>query len=441
MKLPLKAPSYFELIDELIENKRYLDIGLSDAPLPEKYLHWDQLRHRQVPEGLSLREWWYLIKSPRISSLKKITLQDKNHIPFSYNVVESISRDLHEIDMHAGGGIQMEDKFLNPQARDQYLVRSLIEEAITSSQLEGAVTTRVVAKELLRSGREPKDKSEKMILNNYMAMRSINKIKNEPLSQELVFELHRIITKDTLEKPEAAGRFRLESEDIEVSDTRDNTTLHVPPNASELPGRMQKMCDFANGKDNLGFIHPAIRSIILHFWLAYDHPFFDGNGRTARALFYWSMLRHGYWLIEFLSISEVIRKSSGQYYKAFLHTETDENDLNYFILYHLKVVNRAIDLLHDYINRRADELRKLESQVKSIAILNHRQRAIIGHALSHPNNMYTINGHKTSHNVTYQTARTDLMGLEELGLFESKKYRRTWVFKALSNLEEKLDQL
>ena len=61
-----------------------------------------------------------------------------------------------------------------------------------------------------------------------------------------------------------------------------------------------------------GFIHPMIRSIILHFWLAYDHPFVDGNGRTARALFYWSMLRHGYWLFEFISISQIILKGPDQ---------------------------------------------------------------------------------------------------------------------------------
>src|SRR5205814_10028127 len=58
--------------------------------------------------------------------------------------------------------------------------------------------------------------------------------------------------------------------------------------------------------DALPIFHPMVRSMILHFWLAYDHPFVDGNGRTARALFYWSMLRNGYWMFEYITISKII---------------------------------------------------------------------------------------------------------------------------------------
>ena len=111
--------------------------------------------------------------------------------------------------------------------------------------------------------------------------------------------------------------------------------FHDPPPAEQLDERMAAMCDFANGKIPNHFIHPVVRAIILHFWLAYDHPFVDGNGRTARALFYWLMLRNNYWLFEFISISQIIRKAPIKYGRAFLYTETDDNDLTYFILYHL----------------------------------------------------------------------------------------------------------
>ena len=116
------------------------------------------------------------------------------------------------------------------------------------------------------------------------------------------------------------------------------------------------MCDFANGKTPGEFVHPAIRSIILHFWLAYDHPFLDGNGRTARALFYWSMLHHHYWLCEFISISHLILKAPAEYERAFLYTETDDNDLTYFIIYHLKLIRRAVDELHKYIARKTERV-------------------------------------------------------------------------------------
>jgi Fic family protein len=54
-----------------------------------------------------------------------------------------------------------------------------MEEAITSSQLEGAATTREVAKEMIREGRQPRDRSERMILNNYLTMQRIGAIRND----------------------------------------------------------------------------------------------------------------------------------------------------------------------------------------------------------------------------------------------------------------------
>ena len=142
---------------------------------------------------------------------------------------------------------------------------------------------------------------------------------------------------------------------------------------------MQRLCAFANQTDG-AFVHPVIRSIILHFMLAYDHPFVDGNGRTARALFYWSMRRHSYWMAEFISISHIVLKAPAKYGYAFLFTETDEGDLTYFILYHLKIITRALESLHEYIARKAAELERLELELRGIESLNGTQRLSAGAA-------------------------------------------------------------
>jgi Fic family protein len=220
-----------------------------------------------------------------------------------------------------------------------------------------------------------------------------------------------------------------------------NEIFHDPPPAQQLRERMDAMCDFANSKTPSGFIHPVIRSTILHFWLAYDHPFVDGNGRTARALFYWSMLRHNFWLFEFISISQIIRKAPAKYGRAFLYTETDDNDLTYFILYHLDVIRRAIKELHEYIKRKTEQLQTIEHKVRGMAALNHRQRALISHALRHPYQQYTIRSHQVSHNVVYQTSRLDLFDLELRGLLKCHKAGRMWRFTPVEGLEEKLAKL
>jgi Fic family protein len=244
----------------------------------------------------------------------------------------------------------------------------------------------------------------------------------------------------TLEDRTAAGRFRRADEKRVVGDDF-GEIYHEPPPAGELDERLEAMCEFANAKTPGFFVHPVLRSIILHFWLAYDHPFVDGNGRTARALFYWSMLGHGYWLFEFISISSILRKAPIQYGRSFLYTETDDNDLTYFIVAQTKVIRRAIDELHAYIDGKTAEVREMESHVRALDLFNHRQVELIRHALKHPHQQYTIAGHQKSHNVVYQTARTDLLDLRKRGVFDWKKRGRQMVFVAPGDLAQRLRKL
>lgn len=402
-----------------------------------KYLHWDDIRHRTAPDGITLEQWWAAIKERRRSASLPVPLTDPKGNPFSYLLVDPIPEQLHGIDTGAGGWIGTTTPIMSEELRDQYCARSLMEEAITSSQIEGAATTRKVAKDMIRTGRKPRDRSEQMILNNYETMQRLRDLQNEALTPELVFEVHRLITHDTLDDPGEAGRLRRRDEHIVVADD-DGTIYHDPPPAEQLPARMKRMCEFANAQNQPTFVHPALRSIILHFWLAYDHPFVDGNGRTARALFYWCMLRHKYWLFEFVSISEIILKGPSKYKRAFLLTETDENDLTYFILYHLDVIGRSIESLNRYIQRKAGELSSIETALKGVRKFNHRQRALLAHAIRHPGYRYTIEGHRGSHNVVYQTARADLLALANQGLFEGFKVGKTWYFEPVSDLETRL---
>jgi len=443
MKMPKTPPSEKILWEQVKRNPESFELIFreSSSPLVKgKYLHWDKLPFYTPPQGLSHEEWWFALKIKRQSLFKQVPLYDKNNKLFKYLVVDPIPEMLHKIDQGAGGLIGMPDQITNPDTKDQYYISSLIQEAITSSQLEGAATTRKVAKEMIQSGRAPRDKSEQMILNNFKTMQRVGKFRDRPLSKELVFDIHRIITDKTLNNETAAGRFRRVDERIVVVDMY-NEIFHDPPPAEQLEERMAAMCDFGNGKSPIGFIHPVVRSIILHFWLAYDHPFVDGNGRVARALFYWSMLRNGFWLFEFISISQIILKAPAKYGRSFLYTETDDNDLTYFILHQLEVIQRAIRELHEYIKRKTEKLRLIEDELRGIAILNHRQRALISHALRHPHYRYTIRSHQISHNVVYQTSRLDLIDLENRKLLNSRKIGKTWYFTPADNLEEKLAKL
>jgi Fic family protein len=409
-----------------------------------KYRHWDTLRHIDPPSGFTPEQWWGATKLVREPALKALPLIDKTKKPFRYAVIDMIARRLHEIDLGAGGSIGLPDAIVNPQTRNKYVMRSLFQEAVTSSQLEGAATTRAVAKEMIRSGRPPRTLGERMILNNYLTMQRITEWKSRPLDRELIFEMHRMVTDNTLDNPDAAGRFRRSDEKITVQDAITGDVYHDPPPAEQLDERFDRLCHFANvsieelGKSSGRFIHPVVRAILIHFWLAYDHPFADGNGRTARALFYWSMLRQGYWLFEFVSISEILVKAPIKYSMSFLHTETDGNDATYFLVYQSEVIRRAIASLHDYIAHTSEGLRVTENLLRGAAALNHRQQALIGHALRHPGMRYSIEGHRRSHGVVYETARRDLLRLAAQKLLDARQIGNAFSFTVPQDLAERL---
>lgn len=442
MKLPNPPKSFNVLFEKHAKYIPEIYSKVGSGLYKSKYLHWEELRFKPSPEGLTPEQHWLGMKLRRSPLLQKTPLKDKAGEPFAFLQPDPIPELLHSIDMAAGGRIEISPLITNAETKDRYYLSSLIEEAITSSQIEGAAVTREVAKEMLRTGRKPRDRSERMIVNNFLTMRRIGELRHEELSIPLILEIHRLVTDQTLGCADCSGRFRRSSEEVEVGDEFDSTLVyHVPPPATELRKRVQSMCDFANGKTQDRFVHPILKAVILHFWLAYDHPFVDGNGRTARALFYWAMLRSGYWLMEFVSISHVIRTRIVQYYQAFLFTESDENDLTYFLLFHLDVMKKAIDALNAYIAKKTEEVRSLERGLKGMGRFNYRQRALLSHALRHPSHIYTVESHRNSHNVVTQTARSDLLQLVEVGLLESERAGRRWQFTPVTELEATLRRL
>lgn len=430
------TPPTLDEIFNSTEPERLVDA--IQAPKPPGYVHWDKVRHLDAPNGVTREEWWWAIKWSRQALQRDLPLRDKDDRPFTFALTDEILRDLHYVDQRCSGEIAMAEVVTaDDQARQHYLVNSLMEEAIRSSQLEGATTSRRVAKELLRTGREPQNRSERMIFNNYRALQFMRE--QSALTPELVLELQRILTDGTID-PESAGRLqRPDAVRVAVYDRMTDELIHKPPPADQLGWRLEALCRFANAEEDPDrFMHPVLRAILLHFGLAYDHPFEDGNGRTARALFYWSMRTQGYWLTEYLSISSILRKAPSQYTESFLLTETDGGDTTYFILYQLGVIRRAVEELHTYLRKKAKEVAELERAIKKSAEFNHRQLALLSNAIRNPDQVYTFKSHSTSHNVTNETGRRDLLQLLDQGVLERRTVRRRAVFQPVPDLSKKL---
>ncbi len=431
MKLPRRPPDLDSVAERLLAKGRLkLLLGKGSPSLSDgRYLHWEQLRHRPPPDGLTSEEWWASIRLARRSLSRPIRAMAECYgQPFGVVHVPSVQRSLHEFDRSNVGNAIL-SALGNPDAQVEYQVRQLIEEAISSSEIEGAKpTTREQARQMLRERAPPVSRDDRMIMNNLRAMERLSEINSKKTVIDLdhLLELHSILGEDTLDVEGAAGELRGPEHDVTVADLEGNV-WHRPPDAQGLRARVEALLRFASedgADDSEEFIHPIVRAIVTHFWLGYEHPFRDGNGRMARALFYYCLLRHGYEVAEFLSISGPIDRSPKAYYLAFAHVERDDGDLTYFVLHQLGVLHAALTDLLEHLRRRAERLRRMSELVASYETLNHRQRSLLEEAIRHPTQGHSINGHAGAHRVHYMTARSDLAELEQRGLVVSRRVRK-----------------
>ena len=376
----------------------------------DKYEYWDTVKYKPLPNGCSSsRELWLRTKASRVLT----TVYPWPKYGLLFGLTNKMQRLCHEFDLNFGGTWEGHS-VIPSESRERYLVSSLMEEAIYSSMMEGAVTTRKVAKDMLRRKITPKDKSQQMIHNNYQTIQFIVANKYNALTPELVMHIHQLMTDKTLDNPEDAGRLRT-NDNVVVENGITHEVVHVPPPYQVLPIFIQDLCDYFNETDAKIFVHPILRGIIIHYMVAYMHPFVDGNGRTARALFYWYMLKENYWLTEYMSISRVIAKSKKSYEKSFQYVAADDKDLGYFITYNLRVLEQAFKQLQDYIKRKQEE-RVAANIFLQIGDINERQAQILKIFLNNPKEVITVRSLQDKFMISPTTAKTDIIGLLNKGL-------------------------
>lgn len=427
---------YKKIIPYLMEHGATDDKG--------RYLHWSQLKWR-VPTDEAL-DIWQAIKLKRNFLMKPIHLLDEKKGIFSYCIPHSMEAKLHKVVKIGGGSVStIADNIAPDSIQRKYLVSSLImEEAITSAQLEGAATTREVAKKMLEEGREPVDEDERMILNNFFLLRHAEKVCKSELTIDLILEFHRISTIGTTENSVVPGEFRLDN-DIYVGD--EDEVAYQPPDFSLIPKRLNSLCQFANsdhsGVDGNDFIAPVVKAIILHFMIGYEHPFRDGNGRTARALFYWYMLKHEHDLFKYVSISKHLKDDPKGYGLSYLYTEKDQNDLTYFIDYQLDIILSAFDDLQNYLKDKTDEFYQVMENLEGSKYndtLNFIQKDLIKKGTKEPGRVFTVKEVSSSYEISENTSRSYLNKLVTLNLLLQTRDGRTILYFVPADLKERLNK-
>ena len=220
----------------------------------EIYLTKEEVGYR-IPNTVSLEEAWEGIQTQRKQRSEPMPFEDQEGHSFWYFLIPQLQKELHEIDSLGRDSIY---SLVKQEIEMEMIKDSLMEEAVFSSAIEGAFSTVKRLKEMVDQKQPPRDINDQMVLNNYRAMQFILKEKHRSLSIDFILELQKIVTRDTLDKDDAAYSGRFRDDLVYIKDKRGHI-IYTPPPADKVLPAMEKMVGWANQKNEAGFVHPIVK--------------------------------------------------------------------------------------------------------------------------------------------------------------------------------------
>lgn len=379
---------------------------------------------------------WSLIKMKRDGALRPLLCVPSYPLQLRYYLTDDVLETCERVARYATrDALQGAFPEILAQHQAAFLYGNLqFEEAILSSQLEGAATTRPVAADMLRSERKPRTEGERMIAGNLQMIVEAQQQMEAPLTPALLQALHRRGTSGIDDPKYRPGFFRT-TDDIAVR-TVDGFTVHQPPPAEGLTRRLEAICEWFNTPSQT-YVHPMIRAIALHFLIAHEHPFHDGNGRVARALFYWAMLRSGYAAFLYVSISRYLKEAPAQYVQSFRRVQNDDMDVTYFLDAQARIIRRGLDTLHEHLTKLQQRMRDIRTEWSTqpaYNALNLRQKYLLDVSRIGITATFRAMDVQRNMKVSANTALSDLNGLVTAGFFEKRKEGRGWIYTSAVTL-------
>lgn len=319
-------------------------------------------------------------------------------------------------------------KLLLHSQNQYYGIKAAEDEIISSSAIENIDFNRESVRKILK-GLAPKDEEENRILGIKNGLEFIantdNKITELNIYQLYMMAIGNFLSDDN--KLKEGNYYRHDSVYI-VS----NRIEHIGLDYKKIPDFMKSLVDFINTEDN---INDLIKAIIIHFYIAYIHPYFDGNGRMARLIHLWFLIQKGYQSTLFIPFSSQIEKSRKLYYKAYTTIEENKKysgkiDVTPFILYFInKVYNKIIEE-----SRTSNVLSVYEAEVKKGAV-TEKETKLWKFVLScyGMEEFSTKQLEKDYGDAAYATIRSFVLKFTDLGLLQSIHYGTRIKYKVNDN--------
>ena len=384
------------------------------------YMNRTDLLYR-LDVGEDINELWKELMDYRKNNGIEISLVDQKDQNVFVVLTDNLKENIAKIDDLARKNIFEE---LDEETKMNVMLGAQADEAFYSSVIEGAHTTKKRTKEMIEKDEQPKTKDEQMVLNNYNALIYVLENIGNPISEQIILDIYKIITKGTLKEDEIVEKYRTGENEVRSLDE----VVYIPPKAQDVEKMMNSLIQFIRA-DFDERIHPILKAIIIHYYFVYVHPFYDGNGRTARALTYMYLLQNGYSFFKYFSISSLIKEARQGYYKTIKNSEDYESDMTYFALFYTEMILKSIvKVRNDFKKEYLKQVIKLDLERRGIE-LNKRQEKIIEKTITFGKELIDIEFYKKINKVTQETARKDLNDLVEMGIYLKEKSGKKYQYK------------
>ena len=378
----------------------------------DRYLPREEIIHR-LPLSLPITSFWPELAAARRQLSIELPLNDKDGDPFWFVINKSI-----EAQCDAVAAFARRDHLLTGAVFETMADEAVLDEAVYSSMIEGAFTSRKEASLFIHGNKEPKNKSEQMVRNNYDALTYVLEHLEEPVTEDIIIQIARIVTRSAAEVPVNGYR------ESQVYVSRQNGPVYTPPEASAVPGLMKQLIVFIQTSP----LHPVLKACIAHFYLVYVHPFGDGNGRTARALSFMMLIQSGYDFFRYFSISDIVVQERGKYYRSMRCVEEADGDMTYFIDFYSSMLTRSVEKMEKHLLLHVVADQKIEKLEKS-GTLNERQLKGAKWLLKSGQEQVTVEAWKKKFKTAAETARRDLLTLCDCGLLSRSMEGKKAVFR------------
>ena len=226
-------------------------------------------------------------------------------------------------------------------------------------------------------------------------------VSDDQIAEDIILNIHKLLTKETLDNPEDVGRYR--NRQVVVGNRVTGEVIYMPPDTRDVPRLMKEFMEWLNSEE-AEKIHPVLVAGISHYEFVRIHPFIDGNGRCARTLATLILFLSGFDTKRFFALDDYYDSDRPSYYVALKSVDKETRDLTKWLEYFTEGVKVSLSAVKERVLRLSSE--KLRKDKKGQIALTERQMRIIEHI--------NMSGNITNRDVRKMFTLSNRVALDEI---------------------------